>query len=123
MKEPTIQEVLELVSFERDANGTLYLIGVRGSVWGNVEGNVRGNVLGAVSGDVGGNVGGHVFGNIEGNVFGIVGRDICGPVNGDVCGTIKGRYWQFVETPKEKAIRLIEEGRGEEAIQVLQEVE
>jgi hypothetical protein len=115
MKEPTIQEVLELVSFERDANGTLYLIGVRGSVWGNVEGNVRG--------DVGGNIGGHVFGNIEGNVFGIVGRDICGPVNGDVCGTIKGRYWQFVETPKEKAIRLIEEGRGEEAIQVLQEGE
>ena len=27
----------------------------------------------------------------------------------------------IVETPKEKAIRLIEEGRGDEAIQVLQE--
>jgi hypothetical protein len=115
MKEPTIQEVLALVTFERDANGSLVI--------NDVFGYVSGSVLGAVNGDVGGNIGGHVFGNIEGNVFGIVGRDICGPVNGDVCGTIKGRYWQFVETPKEKAIRLIEEGRGEEAIQVLQDCE
>jgi len=107
MKEPTIQEVLELVSFERDANGTLYVIGVRGSVWGSVEGSVRGNVLGSVSGDVKDNVGGNVFGSVWGSVG----------------GTIDGRRWQFAETPKEKAIRLIREGKGEEAIQVLQEVE
>jgi hypothetical protein len=91
MKEPTIKEVLELVSFERDGDGTLYLIGVRGSVWGNVQGNVRGNV--------------------------------CGDVSGYVLGTIHGRKWQLIETPKEKAIRLIREGNVEEAIQVLQEGE
>jgi hypothetical protein len=89
MKEPTIKEVLELVSFERDGDGTLYLIGVRGSVWGNVQGNVRGNV--------------------------------CGDVSGYVLGTIHGRKWQLIETPKEKATRLIREGNVEEAIQVLQE--
>jgi hypothetical protein len=50
-------------------------------------------------------------GNVRGNVCGHVGRD--------VKGTISGRKWKFVVTPKEKAIRLIEEGRGDEAIQVL----
>ena len=91
MKEPKIQEVLKLVAFERDLDGELYVVGVRGNVWGNVEGSVLGSVLGAVS--------------------------------GDVHGTINGRKWQFVETPKEKAIRLIREGRGDEAIKVLQESE
>ena len=33
----------------------------------------------------------------------------------------EGLKWKFVETPKEKAICLIEEGRGDEAIKVLQE--
>lgn len=107
MNEPTIQEVLGTVTFERDGDGVLYVVGVRGNVWGNVEGCVRGNVLGAVSGNVDGNIGGHVFGNV------------CGSVE----GTINSRRWHFVETPKEKAIRLIQEGRGEEAIQVLQESE
>jgi len=115
MKEPTMEEVLKLVEFERFGDGRLYVRDVRVSVWGsvkgnvwdNVRGNVRGNVLGSVSGDVKGNVGGNVFGNV------------CGSVG----GTINGRKWQFIETPKEKAIRLIREGRGEEAIQVLQEGE
>ena len=133
MKEPTIQEVLELVSFGRDANGTLYVVGVRGNVCGNVEGNVRGNVCGNVEGNVRGNVCGNVSGYVEGNVWGnvcgVVGGDVggsvlgnvCGSVDGSVGGTIHGRKWKFIETPKEKAIRLIEEGRGDEAIQVLQE--
>ena len=99
MKEPTMEEVLERVTFKRYTNGTLYVISVRG--------NVRGNVLGYVSGSVEGSVGGSVGGNV------------CGGVE----GTINGRKWQFAETPKEKAIRLIREGRGDEAIQVLQEVE
>jgi hypothetical protein len=119
MKEPTIEEISKLVTFGRDANGTLYLIGVRGSVRGNVEGNVRGNV--------GGDVSGYVAGNVWGNVCGFVGEDVGASVLGNVCGsvlgTIHGRKWQLVETPKEKAIRLIEEGKGDEAIQVLRESE
>ena len=46
---------------------------------------------------------------------------VWGDVHGTVKGTIEGRKWQFVETPEEKAIRLIREGRGEEAIKVLEE--
>ena len=111
MKEPTIQEVLALVSFKRDANGSLVI--------NDVFGYVLGNVLGNVSGDVEGNVGGNVFGNIGGGVGGNVRGNVCGHVGRDVKGTISGRKWKFVVTPKEKAIRLIQEGRGEEAIQVL----
>jgi hypothetical protein len=121
MMDITIEEVLERVTFKRDTNGTLYVISVRGSVWGNVEGNVQGNVLGFVSGDVKGNVFGNVFGNVWGSVEGNVGGSVGGNVCGGVKGTIKGRYWQFVETPKEKAIRLIREGNAEEAIKVLEE--
>ena len=119
MKEPTIQEMLELVSFERNTQGTLYVSSVRGSVRGNVEGNVWGNV--------GGDVSGYVAGNVWGNVCGFVGENVGASVLGNVCGsvggTIHGRKWQLVETPKEKAIRLIEEGKGDEAIQVLRESE
>jgi outer membrane lipoprotein SlyB len=107
MEDLTVEEVLKLVTFKRDEDGTLYVVGVWGSVWGSVKGNVCGNVCGVVGGDIGGNVGGHVFGNV------------CGSVG----GKINGRQWQFVETPKEKAIRLIREGNGEEAIKVLQEGE
>ena len=49
----------------------------------------------------------NVWGHVKGNVF------------GDVLGTIAGRKWQFVETKKEQAIRLIREGKGEEAIRVI----
>ena len=108
MKEPFINEMLKLVSFQRDGWGELYVVGVRGNVWGNVEGNVRGNVVGAVNGNVDGNIGGHVFGNVYGDV------------KGNVYGTINRRKWQFIETPKEKAIRLIQEGRVDEAIKVLE---
>jgi len=87
MNEPTMKEVLKLVTFARDGNGNLEII----DVLSHVSGRVRGNVYGGVDGMV---------------------------------GTINGRRWQFVvETPKEKAIRLIREGRGDEAIKVLQESE
>ena len=115
MKEPTIQEVLELVSFKRDANGSLVI----NDVFGYVAGSVLGNVYGGVEGNVGGNVFGNVSGDVEGNVWG----NVRGVVGGSVEGTINGRKWKFVVTPKEKAIRLIREGRGDEAIQVLQECE
>ena len=34
----------------------------------------------------------------------------CGMVTGTLYGTINGRAWQFVETPKEKLIRMIKSG-------------
>ena len=34
MREPTIEEVLKLVNFDRDVDGALYVVGVRGNVWG-----------------------------------------------------------------------------------------
>ena len=117
MKEPTMQEVLELVAFDRDKDGSLRVKKVCGDVWGDVQGCVRGSVCA----DVGGNVKGSVWANVYGSVFGSVKGDVLGNVWGDVQGTINGREWQFVETPKERAIRLIREGRGEEAIKVLEE--
>ena len=125
MEEPTMEEVLELVEFERNADGRLRVRMVYGNVCGSVIGNVWGDVQGCVRGsvcaDVGGNVKGSVWANVYGSVFGSVKGDVLGNVWGDVQGTINGREWQFVETPKERAIRLIREGRGEEAIKVLEE--
>jgi outer membrane lipoprotein SlyB len=89
MKTPMIQEILALVTFNRDANGNLVINDVFGHVSGSVMGNVRGNVI--------------------------------GDVQGKVKGTINGCKWKFIETPKEKVIRLIREGKGDEAIQALQE--
>ena len=84
----TLEEALKLVQFRQVPNGSWYVENVKGDVEGNVEGDVEGNVEGNVTGKVWGNV---------------------GSVYGDVCGTIKGRKWQFVETPKEKLKRLIQE--------------
>ena len=95
MKEPTMEEVLKFVTFGRDEDGELFLR----SVLGNVNGTVWGNVNGSV----------------EGNVYGDIG--------GTVKGTIGGRAWEWVETPKEKAIRLIREGKTQEAIMALEESE
>jgi len=93
MKEPTMEEVLELVDFQRNVHGRLCVrtvkVSVEGSVWGHVHGDVNGSV----------------WGDVEGTVE----------------GTISGRQWQFAETPKEKAIRLIREGKSEEAIITLEE--
>ena len=103
IKEPTLKEVVELVTFERAALGSLVINNVLGDVWGGVCGNVYGGVKGNIVGDI--------RGTVEGDI------------KGNVCGTINGRQWQSVETTKEKAIRLIREGRGDEAIQVLRESE
>ena len=97
MKEPTMQEVLELVEFGRCAGGDLFVRNVKDSVWGNIRGNVQGSIEG----------------DVWANVFGDV---LC-----DVQGKINGREWQYIETPKERAIRLIREGKGDEAIKVLEE--
>jgi len=96
MKEPTMEEVLELMEFYRNEDGCLRIKKVRDNVWGNVHGDVCGDVFGGIKGSVGG----EVWGNVQ--------------------GKIAGREWQFVETPKERAIRLIREGKGEEAIKVLE---
>ena len=37
-------------------------------------------------------------------------RTVWGDVKGDVYGTIDGRPWEFLETPREKLKRLIDEG-------------
>lgn len=113
MKEPTVHEVLELVEFERDGDGGLLIKRVLGDVRGDVRGYVKGNVGRDVCGDVCGSVLGDVYGSVLG--------DVCGDVRGNVDGDINGRKWQSVETPAEKAIRLIREGKGEEAIKVLEE--
>ena len=68
MEKPTIEEVLELVSFERDEDGNLQIYNVcgnvRGSVCGSVHGSVHGNVRISVCGNVGCDVWGNVFGKI-----------------------------------------------------------
>ncbi len=84
MKEPTMKEVLELVSFERDENGKLQVLNVRGHIGRYVLGNV-GSVNGHI-GSVGGNVR-HVFGNVQ-CVHGNIGM-VHGNVS-DVFGTIWG---------------------------------
>ena len=81
----TMEEVLELIDFERDPFGELLVYNIRGAVHGSILG------------------------------------DVCGNIGGVVCGKIKGREWKFTETTKEKAIRLIREGKGQEAIKVLEE--
>ena len=111
MKEPTMQEVLELVRFYRDQTGLLHISNVKGDVKGCVYGNVWGAVWGNVGGDISGDVGGSIAGSVGVSI------------GGTVKGTISGRKWQFVETLKEKAIRLIREGKGEEAIKLLEENE
>lgn len=138
MEDITLEEVLKMVTFERThSSGKFVVQDVNCSIWGNVSGSIGGNVssyikgnvssiFGNVRGNVGGNVGGDVEGNVERNVRGNVGGSVFGNVEGDVGnvkGTINGRDWQYIETPREKAIRLIREGKGEEAIQVLQEGE
>jgi hypothetical protein len=63
----------------------------------------------------------NVYGDAYGNVYG----NVCGYVWGNVEGTINGREWQFIETPKEKLKRLIDEGADKdqllEAINQLEE--
>jgi len=99
MKQITLEEALKLVSFyHRDAKEWVVL---------SVHGNVGGNVYGKVGGDI--------VGDVKGNVY--------GTVNGDVEGTINGREWEFVETPKEKLQRLIEESGNQELMEAFNQME
>ena len=47
---------------------------------------------------------------VKTNVLGDVWDFVYGDVRGHVYGTINGREWKFVETPREKLKRLIDEG-------------
>ena len=109
MKEPTMEEVLELVEFGRDKDGDLFITKVKSNVHGPIFGFVEGNIDDCV------------FGNVKGSVEGDVWGDVLGEVSGMVHGRISGRKWEFVENPKEKAIRLIREGKTDEAIKALEE--
>lgn len=93
-----IEKALNLVEFEF-VEGAWRVKHVKGDVYGDVHGDVWINVRGRVLGDVR-SVEGDVLGHVRGNVWSNVG------------GTINGRKWQFVETPKEKLKRLIDEGAG-----------
>ena len=90
----TLEEALQLVSFESDEYGDWHLIDVHTDIHGIVKGdvsNIKGDVA-TVEGDVG---------NVKGDV---------GIIVGTVYGNISGRKWQFTETPKEKLKRLVEQG-------------
>jgi hypothetical protein len=80
----TLEKALELVEFELCPEGWR-VKNVKGGVYGDVQHNVQGDVWGDVQGTV------------QGDVW------------GDVWGTISGRQWEFIETPKEKLRRLIDE--------------
>lgn len=86
----TLEKALELVDFELGSEGWR-VKSVKGSVYGDI------------------------FGSAVGNIWGDVGGSVCN-VWGNVGGTIKGRQWEFIETPKEKLKRLIEEGAGKDEI-------
>jgi len=101
MKEPTMEEVLKLVEFERDEDGDLFVKTVNGNVNGSVRGKVKGDVCGSIWGNVKDNIEGDIQGNVKGSVWGDVWDDVKGSVRGDVHGSIKGkisgREWQFVQ--------------------------
>ena len=131
-KQITLEEALKLVSFYQVAGGDWQVLEVNGNVNGDVDGNVDGDVNGYVDGDVNGyvngyvdgDVNGYVDGNVYGNVNGYVDGDVngyvdgnvYGNVNGNVYGTINGREWKFIETPKNKLQRLIEDSGNQELI-------
>jgi hypothetical protein len=99
-KQITLEEALKLVSFYQLSGGSWRVLEVNGYIKGSVNGNVYGDVRGYVNG----NVNGYVDGNVNGNVL------------GNVLGTINGREWKFIETPKDKLQRLIEDSGNQELI-------
>ena len=115
-KQITLEELLELVTVKQMPNGSWRIIGVYGTVYGDVRGEVRGFVGGDVGGTVYGTVYGDVRGNISGDVGGDVGGTVWGNVDGIVRGTITGKEWQYIETPKDKIKRLLEEGADKEQL-------
>ena len=118
-KQITLEEALKLVSFYQVAGGDWQVLEVNGNVNGDVDGNVDGDVNGYVDGNVYGNVNGYVDGDVNGYVDG----NVYGNVNGNVYGTINGREWKFVETPKDKLQRLIEDSGNQELIDTFNQME
>ena len=54
--------------------------------------------------------------NVKGSLYGDVRGNVYGDVWCNVRGTINGRKWQFVETPKEKLRRLIDEDADKDTL-------
>jgi hypothetical protein len=114
-KQITIKEALELVSFDYSHDC--------GWLVRDIYGDVKGIVNGDVAGNVGGNIYGHVKGIVNGDVVGNVNGTVYGDVRGNVRGKINGRKWEFVETPKDKLQRLIEESGNQELIDTFNQQE
>jgi hypothetical protein len=51
-KQITLEEALELITFEQDHDGEWYVSHVHGDVYGNINGNVYGDVCGFITGNV-----------------------------------------------------------------------
>lgn len=64
MKKPTLKEIAELVTLDRDRYGSLYIKEVNHHVYGNVIGDVLGDVGGHITGNVGGDVDGQIMGDV-----------------------------------------------------------
>jgi hypothetical protein len=64
-----------------------------------------------------------VVGDVFGRVWGCVHSDVHGSIRGQVRGTIGGREWEFIETPKEKFQRLLEEKGDQELIEAFNQLE
>jgi len=62
-------------------------------------------------------------GSVHGNVRGFIRGDVLGDVCGIVNGRINNREWKFVETPKDKLQRLIEESGNQELIDTFNQLE
>ena len=109
----TLEQALELVAFDQYDDGAWFVTVVKGFC-GTVKGNcgaVKG-YCGVVEGDCG----------IVKGYCSLLEGD-CGIVNGHVRGTINGREWQYVEPPRKRMTRLIEEGASkEELLKALEEL-
>jgi hypothetical protein len=98
-KQITLEELLELVTVEQAYDGGWRIVHVKGDILSHVYG--------------------HIYGDVTRSIHGTVHRD----VGGNVYGKINGREWQFVETPKDKLKRLIEESGNEELLEAFNQLE
>jgi len=57
--------------------------------------------------------------DVNGSVYG----SVYGEVVGEVVGNIKGRDWDWIETPKEKLQRLLEEKGDQELLEAFNQLE
>jgi len=125
-KIPKIEDIYNLITFYKNFAGDWCVKDVMGDVYGNVTGNIQGDVLGDIEGDVRGDVLGNVNGSVSdvgGNVHGDVRGTVRGDIGGSVGGTINGCVWQYVETPKQKLLRLIKNTGNEELLETFNQME